>query len=221
MLAEEGSDEEYAGQEEPEEEDPKPDKEYSDYEASRQCKQKKQLWERGNCGKSMSKRSGKHFSPGTDRCFCRECDKCRSNRATQNPPLQDQGRYQRGTEDATAAGEKITRTLIGHAILIKEILCAKLVLYIRRTIRPIGGWMQTETSWSRRFVRKLPSLSPIENAISTGRPPERPWRKRLPDSQGAARSQSCIQNGARAYYLNYLQKREGEAGKRSAGNRIG
>jgi hypothetical protein len=109
MLAEEGSDEEYAGQEEPEEEDPKPDKEYSDYEASRRCKRKKQLWERrtpkpqkcvkpqtpslrqarsnfleivsgarerGNYGKFMSKRTGKHFSPGTDRCFCRECHKC-------------------------------------------------------------------------------------------------------------------------------------------------
>ena len=31
----------------------------------------------------------------------------------------------------------------------------------------------------------------------------------------------CIQNGTRAHYLNYLQKREGEAGKRCAGNRIG
>jgi hypothetical protein len=30
-----------------------------------------------------------------------------------------------------------------------------------------------------------------------------------------------IQNGTRAHYLNYLQKREDEAGKRSAGNRIG
>jgi hypothetical protein len=34
------------------------------------------------------------------------------------------------------------------------------------------------------------------------------------------KQQLCIQNGTRAHYLNYLQKREGEAGKRSAGNRI-
>ena len=36
-----------------------------------------------------------------------------------------------------------------------------------------------------------------------------------------AKQQLCIQNGTRAYYLSYLQKREGETGKRSAGNRIG
>jgi hypothetical protein len=35
------------------------------------------------------------------------------------------------------------------------------------------------------------------------------------------KQQLCIQNGTRAYYLNYLQKEEGAAGKRSAGNRIG
>jgi hypothetical protein len=35
------------------------------------------------------------------------------------------------------------------------------------------------------------------------------------------KQQLCIQNGTRAHYLNYLQKREGEAGKRSVGNRIG
>jgi hypothetical protein len=35
------------------------------------------------------------------------------------------------------------------------------------------------------------------------------------------KQQLCIQNGTRAHYLNYLQKWEGEAGKRSAGNRIG
>src|ERR1700734_3405710 len=35
------------------------------------------------------------------------------------------------------------------------------------------------------------------------------------------KQQLCIQNGTRAHYLNYLQEREGEAGKRSAGNRIG
>jgi hypothetical protein len=35
------------------------------------------------------------------------------------------------------------------------------------------------------------------------------------------KQQLCIQNGTRAHYLNYLQKREGEVGKRSAGNRIG
>src|SRR5271155_1917530 len=35
------------------------------------------------------------------------------------------------------------------------------------------------------------------------------------------KQQLCIHNGTRAHYLNYLQKREGEAGKRSAGNRIG
>jgi hypothetical protein len=35
------------------------------------------------------------------------------------------------------------------------------------------------------------------------------------------KQQLCIQNGTGAHYLNYLQKREGEAGKRSAGNRIG
>ena len=34
------------------------------------------------------------------------------------------------------------------------------------------------------------------------------------------KQQLCIQNGTRAYYLNYLQE-VGEAGKRSAGNRIG
>jgi len=34
------------------------------------------------------------------------------------------------------------------------------------------------------------------------------------------KQQLCIQNGIRAYYLNYLQE-VGEAGKRSAGNRIG
>ena len=34
------------------------------------------------------------------------------------------------------------------------------------------------------------------------------------------KQQPCIQNGTGAHYLNYLQKREGEAGKRSAGNRI-
>src|SRR5947199_7781170 len=34
------------------------------------------------------------------------------------------------------------------------------------------------------------------------------------------KQQLCIQNGTRAYYLNYLQG-VGEAGKRSAGNRIG
>ena len=33
--------------------------------------------------------------------------------------------------------------------------------------------------------------------------------------------QLCIQNDTRAHYLNYLQEREGEAGKRSAGNWIG
>src|SRR3982074_2653446 len=33
------------------------------------------------------------------------------------------------------------------------------------------------------------------------------------------KQQLCIQNGTRAYYLNYLQE-VGEAGKRSAGNRI-
>src|SRR5256885_1339656 len=35
------------------------------------------------------------------------------------------------------------------------------------------------------------------------------------------KQQLCIQNGTRAHYLNYLQERKGEAGKRSAGNRIG
>jgi hypothetical protein len=35
------------------------------------------------------------------------------------------------------------------------------------------------------------------------------------------KQQLCIQNGTRAHYLNYLQREEGEAGKRSAGNRIG
>src|SRR5271155_1600489 len=35
------------------------------------------------------------------------------------------------------------------------------------------------------------------------------------------KQQLCIQNGTRAHYLNYLQARAGEAGKRSAGNRIG
>ena len=35
------------------------------------------------------------------------------------------------------------------------------------------------------------------------------------------KQQLCIHNGTRAHYLNYLQKREGEAGERSAGNRIG
>jgi hypothetical protein len=35
------------------------------------------------------------------------------------------------------------------------------------------------------------------------------------------KQQLYIQNGTRAHYLNYLQKREGEPGKRSAGNRIG
>ena len=34
------------------------------------------------------------------------------------------------------------------------------------------------------------------------------------------KQQLCIQNGTRAHYLNYLQE-VGEAGKRSAGNRIG
>src|SRR2546421_1506200 len=34
------------------------------------------------------------------------------------------------------------------------------------------------------------------------------------------KQQLCIQNGTRAYYLSYLQE-VGEAGKRSAGNRIG
>ena len=34
------------------------------------------------------------------------------------------------------------------------------------------------------------------------------------------KQQLCIQNGTRAYYLNYLHE-VGEAGKRSAGNRIG
>src|SRR5271154_6032170 len=34
------------------------------------------------------------------------------------------------------------------------------------------------------------------------------------------KQQLCIQNGTRAYYLNYLQEVD-EAGKRSAGNRIG
>ena len=34
------------------------------------------------------------------------------------------------------------------------------------------------------------------------------------------KQQLCIQNGTRAYYLNYLLE-VGEAGKRSAGNRIG
>jgi hypothetical protein len=34
------------------------------------------------------------------------------------------------------------------------------------------------------------------------------------------KQQLCIQSGTRAYYLNYLQE-VGEAGKRSAGNRIG
>ena len=33
------------------------------------------------------------------------------------------------------------------------------------------------------------------------------------------KQQLCIQNGTRAHYLNYLQE-VGEAGKRSAGNRI-
>jgi hypothetical protein len=34
------------------------------------------------------------------------------------------------------------------------------------------------------------------------------------------KQQLCIQSGTRAHYLNYLQE-VGEAGKRSAGNRIG
>jgi hypothetical protein len=48
-------------------------------------------------------------------------------------------------------------------------------------------------------------------------------RKDCPTAEVLPRpkQQLCIQNGIRAYYLNYLQKREGEAGKRSAGNRIG
>ena len=46
--------------------------------------------------------------------------------------------------------------------------------------------------------------------------------KRLPNGLGAAeaKQQLCIQSGTRVHYLNYLLE-VGEAGKRSAGNRIG
>jgi hypothetical protein len=49
------------------------------------------------------------------------------------------------------------------------------------------------------------------------------FSKRIPAAKALPKpkQQLCIQNGTRAHYLNYLQKREGEAGKRSAGNRIG
>jgi hypothetical protein len=46
---------------------------------------------------------------------------------------------------------------------------------------------------------------------------DRPTASVLPKPK----QQLCIQSGTRAHYLNYLPKREGEAGKRSAGNRIG
>jgi hypothetical protein len=47
-------------------------------------------------------------------------------------------------------------------------------------------------------------------------------RKRLLNSQGAAQAKAAAlhPNGTRAHYLNYLQRGEGEAGKRSVGNRI-
>ena len=47
-------------------------------------------------------------------------------------------------------------------------------------------------------------------------------RKDCPTAEVLPRpkQQLCIQNGTRAHYLNYLQE-VGEAGKRSAGNRIG
>ena len=40
----------------------------------------------GNCGKFMSKRSGKYLSSETDLYFCRECDKWRDNHAGQPRP---------------------------------------------------------------------------------------------------------------------------------------
>jgi hypothetical protein len=43
-------------------------------------------WKCGNCGKFMSKRSGKRLSSGTDRYFCCECDKWRNNHAAQPSP---------------------------------------------------------------------------------------------------------------------------------------
>lgn len=43
-------------------------------------------WKCGNCGKFMSKRSGKCLSSGTDRYFCCECDKWRNNHAAQPSP---------------------------------------------------------------------------------------------------------------------------------------
>jgi hypothetical protein len=48
-------------------------------------------------------------------------------------------------------------------------------------------------------------------------------RKDCPTAEVRPRpkQQLCIRNGTRAYYLTYLQKREGEVGKGSAGNRIG
>src|SRR5277367_4608000 len=53
------------------------------------------------------------------------------------------------------------------------------------------------------------------------------WRKaaektaQRPRCCSKQKQQLCIQNGTRAHYLHNLQKREGKAGKRSAGNRIG
>jgi hypothetical protein len=40
------------------------------------------------------------------------------------------------------------------------------------------------------------------------------------EAKAAALHPERYQNGTRIHYLNYLQKREGGAGKRSAGNRI-
>ena len=58
--------------------------------------------------------------------------------------------------------------------------------------------------WSAlRVVEKLPKDCPTASVLPK------------------PKQQLCIQSGTRAHYLNYLQKREGEAGKRNAGNRIG
>jgi hypothetical protein len=58
---------------------------------------------------------------------------------------------------------------------------------------------------------------------------DHPWRalrvvkscRKDPRGCPKPKQQLCIQNGARAHYLNYLPKREDEAGKRSVRNRIG
>jgi hypothetical protein len=95
MSGEEGSDEEYTDQEKSGEKDSKSDKHQKcakpQTPSLRQARSKfskvgGRMRKCENCGKFMSKRSGKNLSSETGLYFCRECDKRRNNHAGQPRP---------------------------------------------------------------------------------------------------------------------------------------